>query len=411
VGEGRNWDLFYRVELNAIDTDALFFAGMPEAVDIRQQALFRTDTDGYRLGRTPPPGFHYEAYSSLEDGGARGESANTRLSPEQLRRYLQLPRLDPRIPELARALTAGQTSEPERALALEQALRGRYSYTLELPSREIRDPLAFFLFERRKGHCEYFASAMAVMLRTLGIPSRMANGFLGGVRNPLTDLYVIRASDAHTWVEAYLPNRGWVSFDPTPPDPNPRATSLWAKLALYSDAAETFWQSWVMGYDVSRQGLLADRVQQSGRIWGVRWFERLADVQFHWRGSLTPEAKRYGAWTLAGVICAALLYGFGPGVWKRWRTRQGLRRLRRGQGSVADATLLYARMLELMRRRGYEKPAWYTPREFASTLPPSELRTLLAQFTVAYNALRFGGSAAAAPQLSALLDKLERREV
>ena len=80
------------------------------------------------------------------------------------------------------------------------------------------DPLAYFLFERKKGHCEYFASSMAVMLRTLGIPSRVVTGFQSGVYNPMTGWQVIRASDAHSWVEAWIDGRGWTTFDPTPFD-------------------------------------------------------------------------------------------------------------------------------------------------------------------------------------------------
>src|ERR1019366_5904852 len=112
----------------------------------------------------------------------------------------------------------------------ESYLRKNFSYTLELPKTDMRDPIANFLFRRKKGHCEYFASAMAVMLRTIGIPSRVTTGFAGGVYNPISGWYVVRASDAHSWVEAYLPRLGWTTFDPTPPDPNPPQLSLASRL-------------------------------------------------------------------------------------------------------------------------------------------------------------------------------------
>ena len=94
-----------------------------------------------------------------------------------------------------------------------------FGYTLEIPRVAPRDPLADFLFVRKRGHCEYFASSMAIMLRTLGIPSRVVNGFRTSEFNDLTGNYVIRASSAHSWVEAYFPGYGWVSFDPTPGSP------------------------------------------------------------------------------------------------------------------------------------------------------------------------------------------------
>ena len=103
-------------------------------------------------------------------------------------RYLQLPSLDGRIPALARRWTSPFTTDLERVRSIERRLRSDYGYTLELPSHEVADPLAYFLFERRKGHCEYFASAMTVMLRTIGIPARLATGFQSGIYNPMTEL-------------------------------------------------------------------------------------------------------------------------------------------------------------------------------------------------------------------------------
>ena len=96
-------------------------------------------------------------------------------------------------------------------------MRARFTYTLNLTGKPGDDPLAHFLFETRAGHCEYFASAMTIMLRTLGIPTREVNGFLPGEYNDLGGDYIVRASDAHSWVEVYFPGNGWMTFDPTPP--------------------------------------------------------------------------------------------------------------------------------------------------------------------------------------------------
>ncbi len=132
-------------------------------------------------------------------------------------RYLQLPEhLDPRIPELAQQIAGSETSPYRRALAIERYLTTHYGYTLQLPSQPPADPLADFLFHRRRGHCEYFASSMAVLLRTVGIPSRIITGFRGAQFNQLNSNYIVRASDAHSWVEAYIPGAGWTTFDPTP---------------------------------------------------------------------------------------------------------------------------------------------------------------------------------------------------
>ncbi len=93
---------------------------------------------------------------------------------------------------------------------------------------------------------------MAVMLRTSHIPSRIVNGFRSGEFNDLTGQYVVRASNAHSWVEAYFPGSGWISFDPTPAGSLPVRTG-WSRIQLYVDAAASFWREWIINYDASHQ--------------------------------------------------------------------------------------------------------------------------------------------------------------
>jgi hypothetical protein len=111
------------------------------------------------------------------------------------------------------------------------------------------------------------------------------------------------------------------------------------------------------------------------------------------------------------MIAAALVWGWllGPPLVRLLRLRRRVDRLRRGQAGVGDATLLYERMLRILKRRGFQKPAWFTPAEFASSLPPGPLGAAVGEFTIAYNAMRFGGQTGVAPRLSLLLDTLEQR--
>ncbi len=401
----------YRVDVDALDSDALFFAGIPERVDLRYPDLYRTETGCLRLQQIPPQGFQYSASSLLPDPP---ESARIPYPPPVLRlaeraQYLQLPSLDPRIPSLARAMTGGAATDLERARALERRLRGDYGYTLLLPARELADPLSYFLFVRKKGHCEYFASALAVMLRTLGIPARLATGFQSGLYNPISDLWLVRASDAHSWVEAWIPGYGWTTFDPTPPDPNPPAFTLFSTLGLYLDAAETFWQRWVVGYDPGRQGTLAYQVERVSRL-GLRWFDAISGARSQWDARAGAWFRRFGVRLLWVLLAAFWIWAVVPRLVRLLRMHHRVRRVRRGQASVADATLLYERMLHLLKRRGYQKPAWFTPAEFASSLAPAPLRMAVDEFTATYNALRFGGRTEVAPRLSLLLDELERQK-
>lgn len=395
--------LFYQVTLNAVDSDALFVAGRPEQLDV---ALIRGPNESLRLGFVPQDNFRYTVSSVFEDEAQ--VTAHAELTPEARARYLQLPPLDPRMRELAGQLVAGLTTDRQRARAIENHLRTSYGYTLDLPDHETRDPIAYFLFERKKGHCEYFASAMTVMLRAVGVPARLVNGFQSGTFNPISKLYVIRASDAHSWVEAYLAGRGWTIFDPTPADSRPRRGVLMSKLALWADAADTFWQDWVLRYDLGRQWVLAEKLQNSSRRFGMRWLEDVNQTSIQWTTRIRQWFAQHGASMslLILFIVAAVLAG--PRTWRALQMLHRVRRVREGRASASDATLLYARMLQVLHRRGFQKPAWFTPREFAASLP-AETGMLVDQFTAAYNDLRFGGKTDAAPRLTLLLEELETK--
>jgi protein-glutamine gamma-glutamyltransferase len=401
----------YHIDLEPLESDALFFAGTPETVDLHARVLYRSEGGAYSLSHAPPQGLHYDAYSLLED---RPETAIPLLPTPVLSlaprgRALQLPAIDRRIPELARKFSAAASTDLERARAIEKSLRTTYGYTLELPDREIPDPLANFLFARRKGHCEYFASAMAVMLRSIGIPARLATGFQSGIYNPVSDLWLIRASDAHSWVEAWIPGRGWTTFDPTPPDPGTRGgLAFLTRMTLYLDAAETFWQEWVVTYGIERQGTLAGRVEQGAHRLGIRWFDWLRELGSVRARLFTGDARRFAAGLIGIVGGTVLLWFVILPLLRRFSLRQRVERVRRGQASMADATLLYAQMLQVLKRRGYQKPPWFTPSEFAASLPSSGLGEAVGEFTLVYNALRFGGNSQAAACLSTLLNRIER---
>jgi len=397
----------YEVAMQESTSDVLFLAGAPESVRIFVPRIIRTPAGSYRLGFGAPDRLRYIAYSILEvDGDPRYDGEP--LSPLLRGINLQLPPLDPRIAALARSLTANMFTDAQRARFLENYLRANYAYTTELPRRETPDPVADFLFHRRKGHCEYFASALAVMLRSIGIPARVATGFQSGVYNPFSGWYLVRASDAHSWVEAWLPAKGWTTFDPTPPDPSQSGASLSTRLQLYLDAMQVFWQDWVLGYDLERQLNLAAQMEQSSRNFQLKWLD----------GSLTRLtagatagfvlAKLYAPRAALTVTLLAAVCLLGPFLWRRWLALVRVRRVQRGEASASDATLLYRRMLASLRRRGIEKPAWITPAEFARIIPDPQAAALLQDFTAAYNHLRFGHHAEAAPKLVLILDRLEQ---
>jgi len=147
-----------------------------------------------------------------------GEPRPPRVAPPGSRDTL-LPRDNPAVRELAHSV-AGDLDTPEaRADAVESFLAENFTYALSSGVRiHDADPVAWFLLDAKEGHCEFFAGAMVVMLRHLGVPTRMVAGYSGGDISPDGDELVVRQANAHAWVEAWLGSeRGWVAFDPTPP--------------------------------------------------------------------------------------------------------------------------------------------------------------------------------------------------
>ncbi len=167
------------------------------------------------------PGFRYAASSLLPEDQPRPVA---RDAPGDQSPYLRLPDgFSSRIGELAERVAASAASPLGKAVALETHLRSAYAYSFEtvFTSQGVT-PLEAFLFDTRRGHCEFFASAMAVMLRAIGIPSRVVHGYLAHNFNPVTGFHEVRAFDGHAWVEAHIDGVGWMTFEPTAAYPIPQ---------------------------------------------------------------------------------------------------------------------------------------------------------------------------------------------
>jgi protein-glutamine gamma-glutamyltransferase len=315
--------------------------------------------------------------------------------PDVAASNLGLRSVDPRIPRLAQQITASAENNYDKAIALETYLRTHFGYSLNLPRTVPHDPLANFLFERKQGHCEYFASSMAVMLRTLGIPSRVVNGFRTGEFNDLTSQYVVRASNAHSWVEAYFPGYGWVAFDPTPGSLMPIRTG-WSRATLYLDALASFWRDWVVNYDAGHQQTLAVSARSGSQ-------QLVATIRNWWHRhyeTLLAKARRTGnvvagsplRWGLGGGLIAALLL-FVVNARQLLRAL-GRRRLaaRPERSPRQAATIWYERMTKMVARRGWHKAPTQTPNEFVSRIDDAHIRKRVAEFTRHYESARFDDS-------------------
>ncbi len=398
----------YEIQLEPVTSDALFLTGVPEVLWINSPAVVRTKTGAYRLGYERSSGLRYAASSYIDPDLRAGSEGEWPPAASSVGPYLALPRLDARVRTLTGKIVAGSGSDEGKARSIALYLLRSYAYSTELPAIAAADPVPDFLFMRKQGHCEYFAASMAVMLRVAGIPSRVVTGFQGGVFNPISGWYVVRASDAHSWVEAWINGRGWTTYDPTPGGRAPARSGLRERLSLYMDAADMFWQDWVVGYDRERQLRLAAQMGDSGRGISARWLDRVRMAALAGRARVLDFVRRFGILLVGSAVVAWLLWVVVPRLSRRVWTVVRVRRARRGNAEASDATILYTRMLDLLRRRGFDKPPWLTPGEFADQLPASPTAELVLRITAAYNGLRFGGKLEAAPQIMVLLDELER---
>ena len=409
----------YDVTLEPLRIHALFLAGLPETVSGSFNRLLVDNTDSIFVDYDGLQPLRYRATAWVSDRRSYKAANVVELFSKRFRgNYLQLPDLDARIEELAEQVTASAPSPLQRAEILERHLLSEFGYSLDLPEEDTDDPLAHFLFERREGHCEYFASAMAVMLRTLGIPSRMAVGFAGGVYNPISELQVIRASDAHAWVEAYIPRYGWLTFDPTPPAPPVFAGGWWADSWMIRDALESSWNDWVVAYDDGRQRELLGEVHDRSRWMSAQLLstiDRLSAWADEWKNWLRSPALLSGvglSGSWVALLTGLLLAGLALAAWVWLRPALAVwyrgRRLSQGRGDARDCTYLYNRAVTFLKRRGHRREPWQTAEEFATSLQLAELRGLMARITAVYNAARFGDDARAMKRLPALVATLER---
>jgi len=178
--------------------------------------------------------------------------------------YTQLPALPQRVSDLADSLTQGLGNDYDKVTAINDFFHTEFDYTLELPRSAEEATLDYFLFERGEGHCEYFSTAMVVLLRSLGVHAREVNGFLGGQWNDFGQYLAVTQNQAHSWVEVWFPGYGWVQFDPTPAGVGASTAAMswfWPGRFLF-DGLQHRWNKWVLDYNLESQFGLYQRISE-----------------------------------------------------------------------------------------------------------------------------------------------------
>ena len=261
---GRESILLQTVYLEPLDTPVLFAAPRVVGVQGSFDAVVKDAYGGISFQRSG----ERVSYKVLSDTSIPTDTelrSDNGQYPVQFGSYLQLPEsLDTRIGELTAEMIRGKRNRFDATQAIENYLQTQFGYTLEQKAGG-DDPLADFLFNVREGHCEYFATAMVMMLRTQGIVARLATGFQQGDYNETADVFVVRQRHAHAWVEVYFPGEEvWVPFDPTPAagqGSGGEAVGITARFNKYLEALEMFWIQYFVAFDNQEQRSLFTSVR------------------------------------------------------------------------------------------------------------------------------------------------------
>jgi protein-glutamine gamma-glutamyltransferase len=388
------------VYLEPIDSSVLFALARPVALQGNFQTLIE-DSEGAISSLRP--GFERVTYKVYSDQALPNQTElrtdNGNYSAKDYR-YLEIPdNLDERIPQLAQQLTEKTTNRYDKAKLVESYLQNNFGYTLELKASG-EQPLADFLFNIREGHCEYFATAMAVMLRTQGIATRIVNGFQEGEYNETADVYVVRQKNAHSWVEVYFPEKkAWIAFDPTPfagQNDGTTTMGMLGKFDSYVEALEMFWIQYFVSFDNQEQRSLFRSFKTGFSEYQAKTSDWLHNFQLKlsdwWKEARGDEDLQTSAKAI-GFGIAYLIAGISGIIFLVWLYRK-IRKLNVWQNlfvwlkSKNETTIIefYERMQKVLASKGFARESHQTPLEFAFALQMPEALKI----TEKYNRVRFG---------------------
>jgi transglutaminase-like putative cysteine protease len=383
-------------DLEPIDPPVVFLPPRAVALRVRPQnqillgeplAVQRGAEDELRYSGSDARGLRYDVFVAGDS-----EALVEPMAPLDRARYLALPGdLPPRVIDLAHRWTDGLPTNEAKARAIEDHLRRDYGYDLKSPSQGTPQPVDHFLFESRRGHCEFFSTAMAMMLRAVGIPSRNVTGFVGGTWNRWGHYYAVREGDAHSWVEAYIdhPTRpGWQTFDPTPPSgaqPLEPRDGAYYLMRDFVEALSQRWNTYVVGYDLRKQVRLFDELS--------RRYEKLRSKTGVDKGPLARLTRG------PVVACALLaLVAVGYVVWKRRKRKTEAREetssKREQDVRVETAAALYRALETALHGQGVTRALSTPPLRHAEELCSRHhpLADEVLTLTNVYLEARFGGA-------------------
>jgi hypothetical protein len=296
-------------------------------------------------------------------------------------------------------LSAPTELDEDIARNIESHLRGKFQYTLDLTDapQKGKDPIVAFLYDWKRGHCEYFAGAMTLLCQSLGLQARMVVGFKCDEYNDFGNYYNVKQSHAHAWVEV-LTSSGWQTFDPTSGrESGPAAASAWLKTKHFFEFLEYSWANAVIAYNAENRENLVQNLDN--RLTNTAIASSVA------MGGVKGALNDLGSW-LASHVLGPMLVGLGLAMagcvgwflWERWRLRKRASRIgietlpASAQARLVRQLGFYDELLRLLERHDIVRPRHLTPLEFSNSLSflPAEAYDTISRLTQVFYRIRYG---------------------
>ncbi len=314
-----------------------------------------------------------------------------------VKHFLQVPQQAGRIAALAQDISQTHHTPYEKAVAIQTYLMRNFRYSLDAPLSEQDQPLEEFLFARKTGYCEHYATAMVIMLRTIGIPTRLVTGFLTTEWNEYGNYYLVRQQDAHAWVEVYLAHSGWIMMDPTPATGEGLSDnhSTWYRLGRMVDSLRLHWNRFFVQYSAADQLTAIREVKAGGNSVRSVAIDSLATIFGPLSavfGDMTEYMSKGGQWPFAGLAIFVMM-GSGILIWlavrQPWIQGYFLTTIMDQDEAMVN---LYRRMVGHLAKHGISPHASTSPLELIRLTQHrwSEAGAAVGSITECYCRTRFG---------------------
>ncbi|HMS82987.1 MAG TPA: DUF3488 and transglutaminase-like domain-containing protein [Nitrospira sp.] len=387
-----------KILLEPLDTSVLFAAPFIEGVSGTFPSLFFDDTGAVYLPFPSSSRIEYTVVSRPTVLVPSDFGYEPSQYPETLvRHYLQLPLQSDRITTLAEEVTQRQRNAYEKATAIQTHLTSNYRYSLDAPLAEQQQPLEEFLFSRKTGYCEHYATAMVIMLRTIGVPARLVTGFMATEWNDYGNYYVVRQQDAHAWVEVYLPYSGWIRMDPTPTEDNPAAGGpVWQVFGPMMDNIRLQWNRLFVQYSAADQLAVVREFKAEGLSVQTKALDSVTALFGSFMavlsGMVTHDMSQVRIGLLGeilGIVMIGLAMAFWLGRSQPWATTSFWKMTHSDEQVIAQ---LYRRMRTYLTGQGFSSSTAIAPLELVEITRTRwrEAHSAVALITELYCRTRFG---------------------